>query len=81
MTGPTNRNPRRLRSAEIALASGVSAGISDIEIGLRTRYEIRRKFAPYVELTWVREKGARVALPESVDTEGFRIGLGLRLIY
>ena len=59
----------------------LAAGISDIEIGLRTRYEIRRKFAPYVELTWVREKGARVALPESIDTEGFRIGLGLRLIY
>ncbi len=59
---------------------GIDSGISDIELGLRTRYEIRRKFAPYVDILWVREKEA--TLPGSTVTEsGFRIGAGLRLIY
>ena len=61
---------------------GLDNGIAELELGLRTRYEIRRKFAPYFDLLWVREK-------ESLGTPGFspvtesdlRIGVGLRLIY
>lgn len=59
---------------------GLDSGISDLELGLRTRYEIRRKFAPYVDLLWVREQEGipgGVAVTES----GFRLGAGLRLIY
>ncbi len=33
---------------------GVGRGINDIELGLRLRYEIRRKFAPYVGISYDR---------------------------
>jgi copper resistance protein B len=36
---------------------GVGRGINDIQIGLRLRYEIRRQFAPYVGVEWVRKLG------------------------
>jgi copper resistance protein B len=60
---------------------GMDAGVSDVELGLRTRYEIRRKFAPYVDLTWVREKEALLGAVSPLTESGFRIGAGLRLIY
>lgn len=31
---------------------GVGSGLSDIEAGLRLRYEIRREFAPYIGVNW-----------------------------
>ncbi len=31
---------------------GLGSGLSDLEVGLRLRYEFRREFAPYVGLTW-----------------------------
>jgi copper resistance protein B len=36
---------------------GIGSGLSDIEAGLRLRYEIRREFAPYVGVHWVRRFG------------------------
>lgn len=33
---------------------GVGAGLNDVEVGARLRYEIRRKFAPYVGVSWRR---------------------------
>ena len=33
---------------------GIGAGLSDIEAGLRLRYEIRREFAPYIGVNWSR---------------------------
>ena len=59
----------------------LAAGIASLELGLRTRYEIRRKFAPYVDLTWVREKDLRTPLPGGIELDGLRIGAGLRLMY
>ncbi|MEO5707706.1 MAG: copper resistance protein B [Alteraurantiacibacter sp.] len=38
-------------------ASGLGAGLSDLELGLRLRYELRREFAPYVGLSWDRKFG------------------------
>jgi copper resistance protein B len=35
------------------------AGLADIDAGLRLRYEIRRDFAPYLGLAWVRRAGER----------------------
>ena len=35
----------------------IGAGISDVSLGLRLRYEIVRKFAPYVGVNWVRKIG------------------------
>jgi copper resistance protein B len=37
--------------------SRVGSGLSDIAFGLRLRYEIRRQFAPYIGLEWVRRTG------------------------
>jgi copper resistance protein B len=57
----------------------VGAGLSDIEAGLQLRYEIRRQFAPYVDLVWGRKLGqtfdlARAAgkAPEEMT---FRLGI------
>jgi copper resistance protein B len=35
----------------------VTDGLSDFEVGLRLRYEIRREFAPYVGVVWTRRFG------------------------
>ncbi|HEC13327.1 MAG TPA: copper resistance protein B [Acidiferrobacteraceae bacterium] len=37
--------------------TGVGSGLSDMELGLRLRYEIRREFAPYVGVNWIRKFG------------------------
>ncbi|MCW8808797.1 MAG: copper resistance protein B, partial [Rhodanobacter sp.] len=39
-------------------ARGIGSGLSDAQFGLRLRYEIRRQFAPYVGIAWVRRVGA-----------------------
>ena len=31
---------------------GIGAGLSDVSLGLRLRYEIRREFAPYIGIHW-----------------------------
>jgi copper resistance protein B len=36
---------------------GISSGLSDMEAGLRLRYEFSRKFAPYVGVNWTRRVG------------------------
>jgi copper resistance protein B len=57
------------------------SGLTDVEFGARMRYEIRRKFAPYVGLSWLRRTGATAAMardagePKSVGT----ITAGLRI--
>jgi copper resistance protein B len=35
----------------------IGAGISDLELGLRLRYEIRREFAPYLGVNWTKRFG------------------------
>ncbi len=34
------------------VATGIGSGLSQLELGLRLRYEIRREFAPYVGVEW-----------------------------
>ena len=36
---------------------GIGSGLSDLEAGLRLRYEIRREFAPYVGVSWSQQFG------------------------
>ena len=40
------------------VARQIGSGISDLQLALRVRYEIRRELAPYVGLTWRRDFGA-----------------------
>lgn len=62
-------------------ARGVGSGLSDTELGVRLRYEIRREFAPYVGVTWNRVYGntADYAREEGEDRSEARLVLGLRL--
>lgn len=36
-------------------ARRLDSGLSDVEVGLRLRYEIRRELAPYIGIAWTRE--------------------------
>ena len=59
---------------------GIGAGLSDIEAGLRLRYEIRRQFAPYVGVNWSRLFGstADFAKLTGKDTSEAQLVIGLR---
>lgn len=60
--------------------TGVGSGLSDIEAGLRLRYEIRREFAPYIGLNWNHLYGqtADFARAAGEDTDDFRFVFGVR---
>lgn len=63
--------------------TGIGSGLSDIEAGLRLRYEIRRQFAPYIGVNWSRLFGntadfARIAGEKSSDTQ---LVIGIRAWY
>ena len=67
-------------SAEDVPSRGVGSGVSDAELGLRLRYEIRREFAPYVGVVWARTFGdtARFARSAGEAVETTRVVAGLR---
>ncbi len=41
---------------------GVGSGLNDIELGFRLRYEIRREYAPYVGVNWLRRLAGTAGL-------------------
>jgi copper resistance protein B len=58
---------------------GIGSGLSDVEAGIRLRYEIRRQFAPYIGVNWSKLFGntadfSQVAGKGSSDTQ-FVIGV------
>ena len=58
----------------------VGAGFSDVEAGLQIRYEITRKFAPYVDLVWERDLGETASLTRASgeDVEDTTLRFGVR---
>ena len=60
---------------------GIGSGLSESEVGLRLRYEIRPEFAPYVGVTWNRAYGktADYARDEGEDSNEARLVLGVRV--
>ena len=44
-------------AAQDTLATRTGSGLSNAELGLRLRYEIRREFAPYIGVSWDRKAG------------------------
>ena len=60
---------------------GVGAGLNDVEIGLRLRYEIRREIAPYVGVSWLNRFGdaADFARAEGGEASEALVVFGLRL--
>ena len=57
------------------------AGGSQIDLGVRLRYDIRREIQPYVGLSWLRSFGANASLAREAGDTYDRIGLvtGLQL--
>jgi len=58
----------------------IGAGLSDVELGLRLRYEIKREFAPYVGVSWERRVGgtARLARAAGEDVASSSLVAGIR---
>ncbi|WP_353745389.1 copper resistance protein B [Sphingobium sp.] len=48
-------------------AERIGAGLSDAELGLRLRYEVRRELAPYVGLSWERKFGDTATFARRAD--------------
>lgn len=63
--------------------TGVGSGFSDVELGLRLRYEITREFAPYVGINWERKIGktADFASEEGTDSNVFSLVAGIRIFF
>ncbi|HBR68053.1 MAG TPA: copper resistance protein B [Rhodospirillaceae bacterium] len=61
----------------------VGAGLSSGEIGLQTRYEITRKFAPYVDFHYERKFGetSSIAKEHGEDNDNFIAALGVRFMF
>ena len=60
---------------------GIGSGLSDLELGLRLRYEIRREFAPYIGVNWLKlfgdtEDFAKIAGESTSDVQ---LVIGLRV--
>lgn len=68
---------------EIALSDAadynIGSGFTQVELGLRMRYEITRKFAPYIGVEWERKLGETGNLMqadgEDIDKTNFVTGL------
>jgi copper resistance protein B len=60
--------------------AGVGAGVSDAELGLRLRYEIRREFAPYIGVEWRRVFGGSADIARAQGSAVFdaELVLGVR---
>lgn len=60
---------------------GVGSGLSESDVGLRLRYEIRPEFAPYIGVTWNKAYGktADYARDEGENDNEARLVLGVRL--
>ncbi len=67
-------------AAESVRERGVGAGLNDIELGLRLRYEIIREFAPYIGVSWERKLGrtADFARDEGESVDNLSLVTGLR---
>lgn len=59
---------------------GIGSGLSDVELGLRLRYEIAREFAPYAGVNWERKLGgtARMARANGDNASVASFMMGVR---
>jgi copper resistance protein B len=59
---------------------GIGSGLSDSQIGLRLRYEIKREFAPYIGINWTKKYGdtADYAEADGKDTSDTHFVAGIR---
>ena len=68
-------------SAQDIAETGIGAGVSNIELGLRLRYEIRREFAPYIGISYDSKIGktADFARMGGNDVHNSSIVFGIRM--
>ena len=62
---------------------GIGSGLSEVELGLRLRYEIVREIAPYIGLSWERKVGptANFARRRGEDVSDVAFVAGVRFWY
>jgi len=60
---------------------GVGSGLNEVDLGWRLRYEVRRKFAPYVGTAWARRIGDTADLARDVgrSVSDFSVVGGVRI--
>ncbi len=60
---------------------GVGSGLNEVDLGLRLRFELRREYAPYLGVGWVRRFGgtADLARQAGEDVDQLAIVGGLRI--
>jgi copper resistance protein B len=60
--------------------NGIGSGLSEVELSVRLRYEIRRQFAPYIGVVWLRRFGESADLARSAggDASDLELAVGLR---
>lgn len=58
----------------------VGAGLSELDVGLRFRYEITREFAPHIGITYFGQYGATADYVSAAggSTQQIRLTVGLR---
>jgi len=58
----------------------IGAGFSNLQLGLRLRYEVRREFAPYIGIAWERSLGktADLVRASGEDPSLFQLVAGIR---
>jgi copper resistance protein B len=70
-------------AAQDTAATRTGSGLTNAELGLRLRYEIRREFAPYVGISWDRKLGgtADYARANGGDVEATSLVVGVRAFF
>lgn len=60
---------------------GTGSGLSDLDSGLRLRYEITREFAPYIGVTYESKFGGTADLAKAAGerTDNLRLAVGVRM--
>ena len=63
--------------------AGMGAGLSDLDTGLRLRYEIRRQFAPYIGIAYDKKYGQTASFVRDAGdrVEDLRFVAGIRVGY
>ena len=61
-------------------ATEIGSGLSDTQLGLRLRYEVKREFAPYIGVNWTRKYGGTADHARSAgeDTNDVQLVAGIR---
>ncbi len=70
-------------AAQDTRATQTGSGLSNAELGLRLRYEVRREFAPYIGISWDRQFGrtADYARARGDDPEATSVVFGIRAFF